>query len=167
MPTPCRCARQPAAQFSRGNTQRGIALRRPVAINRPQHQTLHPIPRRHHQPRQFIFANSKNFIDPAIVTLAEVLRDAGYRTGHFGKWHLGLMPENRPDQNGFETTWECAPDPGPPSYFSPYGVSTEGRPTGQHHVGNITDGPDGEYITDRLTDEALKFVDATRTSRSF
>ncbi|MCB9941784.1 MAG: sulfatase [Planctomycetaceae bacterium] len=111
---------------------------------------------------QFLYASSKNFIDPAIVTLAEVLRDAGYRTGHFGKWHLGLMPENRPDQNGFETTWGCAPDPGPPSYFSPYGVSTKGRPTGQHHVGNITDGPDGEYITDRLTDEALKFIEAHR-----
>ncbi|MCM2370533.1 sulfatase [Aporhodopirellula aestuarii] len=116
---------------------------------------------------KFIYPNSKNFIDPAIVTLAEVLRDAGYRTGHFGKWHLGLMPENRPDQNGFETTWECAPDPGPPSYFSPYGVSAQGRPTGQHHVGNITDGPDGEYITDRLTDEALQFVETHRDEPFF
>ena len=116
---------------------------------------------------KLIYANSKNFIDPGIVTLAEVLRDAGYRTGHFGKWHLGLMPENRPDQNGFETTWGCAPDPGPPSYFSPYGVSVEGRPTGQHHVGNITDGPDGEYITDRLTDEALKFVEAHKDEPFF
>ena len=116
---------------------------------------------------QFIYANSKNFIDPEIVTLAEVLRDAGYRTGHFGKWHLGLLSENRPDHNGFETMWGCAPDPGPPSYFSPYEVSTEGRPTGQHHVGNITDGPDGEYITDRLTDEALKFVEAHKDEPFF
>ena len=116
---------------------------------------------------QFIYADSKNFIDPQIVTLAEVLQDAGYRTGHFGKWHLGLMPENRPDQNGFETTWGCAPDPGPPGYFSPYDVSTEGRPTGKHHVGNITNGPDGEYITDRLTDEALKFVETHKDEPFF
>jgi arylsulfatase A-like enzyme len=116
---------------------------------------------------KWIYPNSKNFIDPEIVTLAEVLRTAGYRTGHFGKWHLGLMPENRPDQNGFETSWGCAPDPGPPSYFSPYGVSVEGNPTGQRHVGNITDGPDGEYITDRLTDEALKFVEAHKDEPFF
>lgn len=103
---------------------------------------------------------SKNYLDLEQYTLAEALRDAGYRTGHFGKWHLGLTAAHRPDKQGFETVWHCAPDPGPPSYFSPYGVFPDGKPTGQHHVGNITDGPDGEHITDRLTDEALKFIDA-------
>ncbi|MEQ8789610.1 MAG: sulfatase [Pirellulaceae bacterium] len=108
---------------------------------------------------QFIYPLSKNYLDPEITTLAEVLRKAGYRTGHFGKWHLGVAPEHRPDQHGFETTWFCVPDPGPPSYFSPYGVEQQGRPTGGQRVGNITDGPAGEYITDRLTDEALAFIE--------
>ena len=117
--------------------------------------------------RRLIYADSKNYLDPEIVTLAEVLHDAGYRTGHFGKWHLGLMPQHWPDRQGFETTWHCAPDPGPPSYFSPYRVATEGRPTGKQKVGNITDGPDGEYITDRLTDEALAFIDAHRDEQFF
>lgn len=112
--------------------------------------------------KRLIYAASKNYLDPKLVTLAEVLRDAGYRTGHFGKWHLGLMPQHWPEKHGFDTTWHCAPDPGPPSYFSPYGVAAKGRPTGRHKVGNITDGPKGEYITDRLTDEALKFIEANR-----
>jgi len=112
--------------------------------------------------KRFLYAESKNYLDPDLTTLAEVLRNAGYRTGHFGKWHLGLMPRHWPDQHGFETIWHCAPDPGPPSYFSPYGVHPDGRPTGQHRVGNITDGPEGEYITDRLTDEALRFVETHR-----
>ncbi|MEM7602741.1 MAG: sulfatase, partial [Verrucomicrobiota bacterium] len=107
-----------------------------------------------------IYAKSKNYLDPDIVTLAEILRKAGYRTGHFGKWHLGATQPHWPDQNGFETTWFCTPDPGPPSYHSPYGVVSEGQPAGRNKVGNITDGPEGEYITDRLTDEAIGFMDA-------
>ncbi len=109
--------------------------------------------------RPLIYANSQNYLDPRVVTLAELLRDAGYRTGHFGKWHLGLSPQHWPEAQGFETTWHCAPDPGPPSYFSPYGVVPESEAGPRRKVGNITDGPPGEYITDRLTDEALKFIE--------
>ncbi|MFK5923655.1 MAG: sulfatase [Verrucomicrobiota bacterium] len=124
----------------------------------PAEENASPYPEKAAPNRPLIYANSKTYLDPGIINLAEVLRDAGYRTGHFGKWHLGLTAPHRPDKQGFETTWHCAPDPGPPSYFSPYGVVTEGRPTGKNKVGNITDGPPGEYITDRLTDEAIKFI---------
>jgi len=112
--------------------------------------------------RRLVYANSKNYLDPKIVTFPEVLRKAGYRTGHFGKWHLGLTPPHWPDKQGFDVTWHCAPDPGPPSYFSPYGVAAKGKATARQKVGNITDGPKGEYITDRLTDEALKFIEANK-----
>lgn len=117
--------------------------------------------------KQFIYPLSKNYLDPALVTLAEVLRQNGYRTGHFGKWHLGIAPEHRPDRHGFESTWFCVPDPGPPSYFSPYGVHREGDPTSRHRVGNISDGPIGEYITDRLTDEAVHFLESCRDEPFF
>jgi arylsulfatase A-like enzyme len=109
--------------------------------------------------KKFLYAASKNYLDPKLTTIAELLKAAGYRTGHFGKWHLGLNAEHRPDKHGFETVFHAAPDPGPPSYFSPYGVHSDGKPSSQHKVGNITDGPKGEYITDRLTDEALKFIE--------
>ncbi len=101
---------------------------------------------------------SWNYLQPSAVTLAEVLRAAGYRTGHFGKWHLGLTQPHWPEQQGFEQAWHAAPDPGPPSYFSPYGVSPTGIPGGKNHVGTVTDGPDGEYIVDRLADEATAFI---------
>ena len=116
---------------------------------------------------RFLYPISRNYLDPGLVTLAEVLKGEGYRTGHFGKWHLGIAPEHRPDQQGYETSWFCVPDPGPPSYFSPYGVQTEGRPAGKTKIGTITDGPDGEYITDRLTDEVLKFLEVHREEPFF
>lgn len=121
-----------------------------------------PYPDKTPPQRPVIYPNSKNFFDPGIVSLPERLREAGYRTGHFGKWHLGTAPEHRPTEQGFDEAWFCVPDPGPPSYFSPYGVLTEGRPAGKTKIGTITDGPDGEYITDRLTDEVIRFITENR-----
>ncbi|HBN79159.1 MAG TPA: N-acetylgalactosamine 6-sulfate sulfatase [Planctomycetaceae bacterium] len=117
--------------------------------------------------RKFLYANSKNYLDPNLETLAEVLKEAGYRTGHFGKWHLGLSQEHWPDKHGFDVAFHAQPSPGPPSYFSPYGVFKDGKPSGRHHVGTITDGPDGEYITDRLTDEAIRFVEDNQNNPFF
>jgi len=98
--------------------------------------------------REVICPRSRRFLPLEEYTIAEALRDAGYRTGFVGKWHLGLTPEYWPEKQGFEFSFHGAPDPGPRSYFSPYGF----------RAGTITDGPPGEYITDRLTDEALKFI---------
>lgn len=44
-------------------------------------------------------------LDPKATTIAQVLKEAGYRTGIFGKWHLGDEPEYRPDRRGFEETF--------------------------------------------------------------
>jgi arylsulfatase A-like enzyme len=118
-----------------------------------------PYPEKESPAKRLIYAKSKNYLDPALIVLPEVLKAAGYRTAHLGKWHLGLLSQHRPDKHGFDTVFHCAPDPGPPNYFSPYGVHPYGTPTGQHKVGNITDGPDGEHIADRLTDEAIKFIE--------
>lgn len=80
-------------------------------------------------------------------TYAEALRDAGYRTGFVGKWHLGHDPECWPEHQGFDENIGGGRWPGPPSYFSPY------------HIDTLPDGPDGEYIADRLTDEAVRFIE--------
>ena len=114
--------------------------------------------------QKFIYANSKNYLDLDFETLPEVLKQAGYRTAHIGKWHLGLYPQHWPEQHGFDVAFHAQPSPGPPSYFSPYGVenTTNGQPSGRHHMGTITDGPDGEYMTDRVTDEAIAFIEANK-----
>ena len=113
--------------------------------------------------QRMIAPESKNYLELSEYTLAELLRDAGYRTAHIGKWHLGLTDEYRPNKQGFDVSFHCAPDPGPPgNYFSPYGVTETGKPGGKTKVGNITDGPDGEYIVDRQADEAVKFINASK-----
>lgn len=117
-----------------------------------------------------LMPQSRTYLDPKHHTLAEALRDAGYRTTHLGKWHLGLTQPHWPEQHGFDVAFHSEPSAGPPNaYFSPYGVLPPGaeRPKGKagqkFTSGTITDGPDGEYITDRLTDEAVKFIADTQT----
>ncbi|WP_395743706.1 sulfatase [Prosthecobacter sp.] len=110
-----------------------------------------------------LLPESKNYLEPSQITLAETLKGAGYRTAHIGKWHLGLTQPYWPEQQGFDVAFHCHPDPGPPGeYFSPYGVVPDGRPTAKTRVGTITDGPQGEYIVDRQAAEAVKFIQASK-----
>lgn len=108
--------------------------------------------------RPVLTPESKNYLDTSEYTLAEALRDAGWRTAHIGKWHLGLTEPHWPEQHGFQHAVHAHPDPGPPSYFSPYGF--------RGHQ-SYKDGPPGEYITDRLTDEAIAFLEANRSQPFF
>ena len=117
--------------------------------------------------RPLLMPESRNYLEPSQITLAEALRDAGYRTAHIGKWHLGLTEPFWPEKQGFEVAFHAEPSPGPASYFSPYGVVSKGTPSGKQPVGTITDGPVGEYITDRLTEEAVKFIESNRDKPFF
>ena len=78
--------------------------------------------------------------------IAKCLKDNGYRTYHIGKWHLGTK-EYYPDCQGFDVNiGGCHLGHPHHGYFSPYQIE------------NLEDGPDGEYLTDRLTDEAIKLI---------
>ncbi len=91
------------------------------------------------------------------ITIAEVLRSAGYRTAIVGKWHLG-QATHYPETQGFDiniggTFWGA-----PATHFFPY----RGRGSTEdeiRYVPHLEWGEPGEYLTDRLTDEALKVID--------
>ena len=82
------------------------------------------------------------------VTLAEALRDAGYRTAFIGKWHLGPTEEYWPKAQGFEVNVGGHDRGSPPGgYFAPYNNP------------KLESGPDGEHLTQRLTQEAVQILE--------
>jgi len=82
------------------------------------------------------------------VTIAESLREAGYRTAFLGKWHLGPTEEFWPEHQGFEFNIGGHHKGSPPGgYFAPYKNP------------RLPSGPDGEHLPVRLTNEAIKILD--------
>lgn len=94
-------------------------------------------------------------------TLAEVLRGHGYRTWHVGKWHLGGAPFSLPEHHGFDVNVAGSDHGAPGSYFYPYRGNWEIPTTGQVvHKQTLPDGEEGEYLTDRLTEEAALLIES-------
>jgi len=92
------------------------------------------------------------------VTLAEALKGLGYRTASIGKWHLGGT-DYYPEHQGFDLNIAGGSIGHPASYFWPYGA-----PGASHRVPGLAEsgGSQGEYLTDRLTDEAIRFIESNR-----
>jgi arylsulfatase A len=80
------------------------------------------------------------------TTIAEKLKTAGYATALIGKWHLG--PDD-PSAHGFDFVFAQMGGQ-PRNYFSPYNTP------------NIPNGPAGEFLSDRLTAEAEKFMEQNK-----
>ena len=102
------------------------------------------------------------------VTLAEKLRDAGYQTAHVGKWHLGEDDFSSPIHHGFDFNAGGNPHGAPGNYFFPYNGNWLVPSTGQRIKWNVfSDGSEGEYLTDRLTDEAIDFIAENHDEKFF
>jgi arylsulfatase A-like enzyme len=86
------------------------------------------------------------------VTLAEVLKKAGYATCHIGKWHLG-DDAWFPQHQGFDENYGGCDYGQPPSYFDPY---TNKRL--KQGIPHLKPRKKGEYLTDREADEAVGFI---------
>lgn len=96
------------------------------------------------------------------VTMAELLKQKGYHTAHIGKWHLGDLM-HFPEAQGFDVSYAASQRGAPPTFFYPY----RGHAFGEYRfVTDMAQDADqqyfsdrqGEYLTDRLTDEAIKMI---------
>jgi len=92
------------------------------------------------------------------VTIAEALKEAGYATASIGKWHLGEK-DYYPEHQGFDINVAGNHSGFPPSYFNPY--------KWKHYSLDLPGGKEGEYLTDRLTDEAVEFIDKNKDKPFF
>lgn len=93
--------------------------------------------------RKLIPAKNNVVLADRFVTIAETLSKAGYQCASIGKWHLGKTPRSQGFQVNVAGNQSGSPRGG---YFSPY------------RNPQLTNGDPGEYLTDRLTDEACTFI---------
>lgn len=84
-------------------------------------------------------------------TVAEALKKHGYTNASVGKWHVG----NNPITQGFDVNIRGSLTGHPVSYFSPYKNK------------QLKDGEIGEYLTDRLTTEAIDFISENKEEPFF
>jgi arylsulfatase A-like enzyme len=82
----------------------------------------------------------------AEITIAEALKPLGYRTASIGKWHLG-GPGFWPDQQGFDLNVAGTERGSPASYFGPFDLP------------NLQGGSKDDYLTEKLTDAAERFIE--------
>ena len=110
------------------------------------------------QNRKLVQGESKHDLPFEEVTLAERLHDAGYATALVGKWHLG-DGDHSPETQGFDvniggTRWGA-----PQSFFWPY--KGRGRFGADfRYLPGLPLGKPGDYLTDKLTDAAIGFIDS-------
>jgi len=101
--------------------------------------------------RKIIPIPNKTVLHDSIITIAEELKIAGYVNASIGKWHLG----DDPCTQGFDLNVGGTHLGHPKSYFSPYKNNA------------LKDSVDGEYLTERLTDEAIRFIEQNKDQKFF
>ena len=104
---------------------------------------------------RFLHVQDRDQLPLEQLTVAEILRAAGYQTFFAGKWHLG-GEGYLPTQQGFDSNFGGGHYGQPPQgYFAPW------------RIPSLPDGADGEYLTERLTGESVRFLQQRDRQRPF
>ncbi|PHS07771.1 MAG: arylsulfatase [Blastopirellula sp.] len=114
-----------------------------------------------------LLAGDRKGLNPDEITIAEVLKTAGYKTGMFGKWHLGDQPEFLPTRQGFD------------EYFGiPFSHDIHPFHPRQDHYNFpplpllenetvIEMDPDADFLTKRITEYAVSFIERNKDEPFF
>ena len=100
--------------------------------------------------RRLIPTPNNKILADEVYTMAEMFQQAGYKTAHIGKWHLGESPLTQ----GFDVNVAGGHAGAPKTYFAPF-----------DHLG--IDAPKGTYLTEYLTEKAKQFISANKDNKFF
>ena len=112
-------------------------------------------------------AGDRKGLNPDEVTIAEVLKSAGYATGMFGKWHLGDQPQFLPTKQGFDEFFGI-----PYSHdihpFHPQQKRYKFPPLPLLENETVVEmEPDANNLTKRFTEKAVSFIERNRDTPFF
>lgn len=110
--------------------------------------TVSPPDRGDARTRKLVAIPNNESLSPQFKTLGKVFQEAGFKTAVMGKWHIGQDPTKQ----GFDVHKGGGKAGHPKTYFSPYSLKY------------LADGPEGEYLTDRVTQESIQFMQENRAN---
>ncbi|WP_373514027.1 sulfatase [Persicitalea sp.] len=113
--------------------------------------TVSPPDRGDARTRKLVPSPNEEFLSSDFKTLGKVFQEAGFKTAAMGKWHIG----DDPTKQGFDVHKGGGRAGHPKTYFSPYSLKY------------LSDGPEGEYLTDRVTQESIGFMQENRNEDFF
>lgn len=100
----------------------------------------------------------EGYLNDKVVSVAQLMKDAGYHTYIAGKWHLGMTPDQSPSAKGFERSFSlldaCA------NHFTP-----DTRANSFWEDGHFTQYPEGKYSNDLYTDKMIRFIKEDRKDK--
>ena len=106
----------------------------------------------------------EGYLSDRVVSVATLLRDAGYHTYMAGKWHLGLEEPQGPQRRGFERSFALLP--GGASHFSDAAGIVESHPLAPYREdGRAVAPPEGFYSTAHYTDKLIESIPAASHDR--
>jgi arylsulfatase A-like enzyme len=119
----------------------------------------------HIAPNQIGQPGYEGHLNDRVDTIAERLRDTGYRTLMAGKWHLGMTRETSPAERGFDRSFALLN--GGAGHFDQTGLNGLTHPAPYREDGEMVDLPETfTYSTDFYTRQIIRYIDEGRDTKA-
>ncbi|WP_019528257.1 arylsulfatase [Dasania marina] len=115
-------------------------------------------------PEQLGRPGYEGYLNQRVVTLPELLRDAGYHTFMAGKWHLGISESNSPAARGFEQSFALLQGGG--GHFDTLGLTAD-SPALYRENGQLTSLPEDFYSSRFYSDKMIEYIRGRESKRPF